>query len=492
MLLALACSGFALIDVVSGQPAKAPSPAVEPQTRGPIHEAFAEPIVYDPLFNPVVSRQPPAGLKELPPGVKPAGANVVWLPGYWAAWDDDREDFLWVSGVWRVPPPGARWIPGYWCKAAGGCRWTPGFWAASTAHQIRYQPAPPQSIESGPASPSPSENHFYIPGHWAERNGDYVWQAGYWAQIKPGWVWEPAHYVATALGSIFVPGRWDYPLAQRGLLFAPVIVNAEAAARPGFHFTPDFVINATALTSNLFVRPRCNHYYFGDYYGDDCARQGYQPWYAFHDSGKGCVPQYVYSRWLYGRSDAPWDAEMRAAYRRRFAHADARPPRNLAALEKMMGTPGGGEGLPLVLPLKQLVFSKASPLALVQVNEGSRSRAKSLAEHFGVLIGERMKTESGAAGTLKFDSAATVTPTLHLPQFSSALQGVFGIGASLTDAVGPSLPGVSGRVLPGSSDRVVPGLRGRVVPGVEQVSPVGGIPGRKNALPGAGGGRDDD
>ena len=52
--------------------------------------------------------KPPDPIPEEPPDQKPKGDNVQWIPGYWA-WDDDRQDFLWVSGCWRVPPSGRNW-----------------------------------------------------------------------------------------------------------------------------------------------------------------------------------------------------------------------------------------------------------------------------------------------------------------------------------------------------------------------------------------------
>src|SRR5262245_5692620 len=70
---------------------------LETLTRGPIHEAFAEPVVFDPRPAPVVPKEPPAPVEEVPPAEKPEGANVVWIPGYWA-WDDQRNNFLWISG----------------------------------------------------------------------------------------------------------------------------------------------------------------------------------------------------------------------------------------------------------------------------------------------------------------------------------------------------------------------------------------------------------
>ena len=71
-------------------------------TRGPVHEAFAGVITSNPEPGAVVPKAPPAAIEEVPPDEKPEGDNVAWIPGYWA-WDDERTDFLWVSGVWRAP-----------------------------------------------------------------------------------------------------------------------------------------------------------------------------------------------------------------------------------------------------------------------------------------------------------------------------------------------------------------------------------------------------
>src|ERR1041384_7336476 len=76
---------------------------VQVLTRGPVHEAFAETVTFDPQPGIVVPKTPPAAIEERPPDERPEGANVVWIPGYWA-WDDERGDFIWISGVWRNLP----------------------------------------------------------------------------------------------------------------------------------------------------------------------------------------------------------------------------------------------------------------------------------------------------------------------------------------------------------------------------------------------------
>ncbi|HJS06928.1 MAG TPA: hypothetical protein VJ809_04685, partial [Pirellulales bacterium] len=119
--------------------------SVEVLARGPVHEAFAEPVnlqSFDPL---VIEVAPPEPIEELPPDQKPEGENVEWIPGYWA-WDDDRQNFLWVSGVWRDIPPGQRWVPGYWSVVEGGWCWTAGFWISDAAAVIEYLPDPPETL----------------------------------------------------------------------------------------------------------------------------------------------------------------------------------------------------------------------------------------------------------------------------------------------------------------------------------------------------------
>ena len=120
-------------DLAIGQ-APAPNtdaPGAQVLTRGPVHEAFAGMITFNPEPGVVVTKAPPDVIEEMPPEERPAGDNVTWIPGYWG-WDDERSDFLWVSGMWRALPPGRAWMAGYWgangarlsmdFRLLGGCR----------------------------------------------------------------------------------------------------------------------------------------------------------------------------------------------------------------------------------------------------------------------------------------------------------------------------------------------------------------------------------
>src|SRR5262249_35094337 len=151
LLLAALCATLTLCR--ADPPAPVPPPplaaedaGVEVQTRGPIHEAFAQPSNVAPEPGPEVPKQPPDPVPQIPPDQRPEGANVQWIPGYWQ-WENDRKDFLWVSGVWRDVPPSRQWVAGYWTRAAdGNWQYVDGFWAPAGQAEAPYVPPPPASL----------------------------------------------------------------------------------------------------------------------------------------------------------------------------------------------------------------------------------------------------------------------------------------------------------------------------------------------------------
>src|ERR1051325_8426268 len=52
-------------------------------TRGPVHEAFAAVVSYNPEPGIIVHSRPPELIEELPPEERPEGDDVAWVPGYW-------------------------------------------------------------------------------------------------------------------------------------------------------------------------------------------------------------------------------------------------------------------------------------------------------------------------------------------------------------------------------------------------------------------------
>jgi hypothetical protein len=340
--LAALVLGVALTDAPAQPPPPQPGDPTgdgqEVLARGPVHEAFAS-TVEQPTPGEIAPKAPPAPVEELPPDQKPEGDNVQWIPGYWD-WDDERADFIWVSGFWRVPPPNHVWVPGSWQQVADGFQWTHGFWQAAVPNQtqpeIEYLPQPPAPIEVGPATPAPTETSVYVPGSWVWRTR-YVWRPGFWMPYRPGWVWVPAHFRWTPLGYVFIDGYWDYPLATRGVLFTPMFFRP-TLLRPGFVFTPTYVVAEPVLFGALFVRRGYGSYYFGDYYDARYARGGFQPWCAPALRGSvAVVPNrgYFYDPlWSYyqvnHRQSPQWTRNVTSLYAGRYQGTVARPPHTLA------------------------------------------------------------------------------------------------------------------------------------------------------------------
>ena len=212
-------------------------------------------VTFNPEPGIVVTKAPPDVIEEMPPEERPEGDNVSWIPGYWA-WDDERSDFLWVSGTWRALPPGRQWMAGYWGKTPQGYQWTSGYWADAAARETTYLPPPPATVEVGPNIAAPSMDYGWTPGCWVWYQGRYAWRPGYWAQGRADWDWMPAHYVWTPRGYIFVGGFWDYPVERRGILFAPVYFESGVYSRRGYFYSPTIVISLGVFTDHLFLRPR--------------------------------------------------------------------------------------------------------------------------------------------------------------------------------------------------------------------------------------------
>jgi hypothetical protein len=353
------------------------------QSRGPVHEAFAELVNPSPRPGPIALKKPPDPIPELPPDEKPEGDNVQWVPGYWA-WDSEQNNFLWVSGLWRVPPPDRQWTPGYWSETADGWQWTPGLWASSRQEQPDYVPEPPpDSLDNGPSVPAPDDDSFYVPGNWIYQSTGYAWRPGYWRAIRPGYCWTPAHYCWTPAGYCYVSGYWDYPLEDRGLLFAPVAFTEPLWLNPNWYYRPSYCVNLGGWLSWLFCRPRYCHYYFGDYFDRSYYNAGYYPWFAY--GRRWHSPLFGYYNWQH-RGERGWYNGLVRDYRARVADDLPRSPRSL------------------VTPLHEL---RSNGVRLTHVDAAQVSAARQRASAFHSAAVERQRVErSGRAGAL---------PLAHVP-----------------------------------------------------------------------------
>lgn len=399
VLTALAVIGaeFGLTTANAQPPRPDGEPGVQVLTRGPVHEAFAETVTYDPEPSVVISKAPPASINEQPPNQRPDGVNVTWIPGY-TAWDDERNDYLWVSGVWRDPPPGRQWVSGYWGNTHQGYQWTSGYWADAQLSEIEYLPEPPESVETGPVGIAPSPDQSWIPGSWVWRQGRYVWRPGYWVAVQQDWDWVPSHYSWSPRGYVHVGGYWDYSVARRGVIFAPVYFDPHVYTRRDYRYSPRVVIDLNVFSDHLFLRPRSSHYYFGDYYADRYSDRGYYSRFAFQSSGRGYDPIFARERWQH-RDDRDWRVRIEADFHRRRDNEDARPPRTFAQqLEFRAKKSSVAErSFDLGTSLEQLSTRPDSPVRFKSVDKAELDNLEQRKQAVQKYRDERQKIESQPA-----------------------------------------------------------------------------------------------
>jgi hypothetical protein len=358
-------------------------------TRGPVNEAFAQPVNFEDRAGFSAPREPPPYIEEIPPAQRPAGGQFAWVPGYWA-WDSERDGYIWVSGCWRAVPPDMYWVPGYWARGARDWQWVAGFWAPVGNNAIEYLPAPPELTNVGPPGPPPSPDRMWVPPFYYWHQGQYVQRPGYWIGAQADWVWVPTHYVWTPRGYVLAPGHWDYTLERRGVLFAPVYFPRHVYARPGASYALSIVVDLGGLQLGLFSRPQYNHYYFGDYYDNSYARIGIFPWYEFERRHTWYDPIYVQARWRHHRNEPRWEQHNRQEYDRRRSDASLRPPRTYRELESRLSRMPEPQrrNFEIAAPLERVAarrttgieFERSKPEARQQIPKHSREVRKFVEE----------------------------------------------------------------------------------------------------------------
>jgi hypothetical protein len=209
-----------------------------------------------------------------------------------------------------------------------GWQWTSGFWADQADTQVNYAPPPPPTLENGPPTAAPADDQFYSPGCWVYVERQYRWRPGFWLTYRPNWAYVPAHYVWTPAGCLFVEGFWDYELTRRGLLFCPIRFTANLWTRPGWSFTPQFIVYPDVLVSALFVRIDYHRYCFGDYFGAGYLKHGFVPWMDYRLHGK--IPEPLFHQFAWQNRNVPnWERDMRKLYDDRRLGLAPRPPHTL-------------------------------------------------------------------------------------------------------------------------------------------------------------------
>ena len=416
------------------QPKPAANVEMDVLTRGPLHEGFAIPVHFGTDAKLIVDRQPPEMIQEFAPSHRPQG-NVEWIPGYWS-WDNDLKDFIWISGIWRDAPPERRWIPGYWQPtSAKSFAWMSGFWYPTDAQNIELHPAPPVQKMVAPQGNAPSDNHFWVPGNWQPENGKYVWHDGFWSRHEEGHVWIPMQNTPSADGFVHVPGYWDYPIDERGTIFAPVQFKSDLAQAASIEYTPDVAVPADNLQYHLFADPRRNSYMFGNYYDPSYANQGILPWYRYYPSVGYIDPLVGYNSWYYGRQGSNYLSTMglwNSYYLNNNGYRPALTYRQqLALAQQYQGQPSITQSL-LGLPLSNLVQSR--PNSFLSLSQGNRTQISTWNQQMQALARARLQAQAGNNGVqanpslnTRLNLPAWTRPLIDGPQGSRTSAGFRGV-----------------------------------------------------------------
>lgn len=370
---------------------------VEAVLRGPLHEAFARPVIVPAAPGLAVAEAPPKDLREHSPRQGPE--NAIWIPGYWA-WGEGQ--WMWVSGIWRIPPPAAsRWVPGYWAASGDGYRWVSGFWSADarSPQDWTYLPAPPSGKDSGEHAKNsesqksgPGANYFWVPSEWVWSQGEYVRREGRWQRSRSGRVWIAGHLIWTPLGYLPVKGYWDYPLQERGLAFADLVFRRPVHQESSFVYSPEVVLNPSLLTRHLFVRPGYGHYYFGDWYGEESSAEGILPWFAYHDRSPQDLLYSYYNAAGVG-SGVNFDEEQYNRFRRLREHPEQRPPASVAQERRLAKSDNRSREAVLALALDELA-EKRPELNLQPFNRAEREATSKVGANYPRLARQRADRET--------------------------------------------------------------------------------------------------
>ena len=398
------------------QPADLPPQPAQEQpevlTRGPVHEAFAQPLTTQSQPGSTIDTPPPATITETPPAERPTETACSWVPGYWS-WDAERNSYIWVSGCWRQAPPRMNWVPGYWSQVPAGWQWVPGYWAPTAPQDAVYLPPPPAVADIQPPGVPPSPDEFWVPGCWYWYQGHYVSRSGYWLHQQPGWIWAPSYCTWTPRGYIFVEGHWDFALERRGVLFAPVCFPARAATSVSIAFSPGITMNVSVLSTSMFACPREAHYYFGDYYDDTYLRVGIYPWFDCVRIGSWHDPLFIYARWDHHRTDPRWEEHARQEFVQRHDNRNLRPPRTYREQETHLAR------LPASQRNSQQLARPASTLIATPTAPGRMQRADAATHQNDVQQSQAAHNVRDERSHRESAPPATQAPSAQAPSHTS-------------------------------------------------------------------------
>ena len=265
----------------------------------------------------------------MPPEEKPEG-DVVWIGGYWA-WDDDRDDFLWVVRLLaHAAATGKEWVAGYWREQARsvavGARLLDRPSQEEQGPNVTYYPEPPPPPAARPARQAARGRPVLCSG-LLDVGRQSLRLAGRLLEPRPSGLRLGCRPTTagrrTAMSSSPATGTTPSPNAAcctRRWCVDAVVVGPRSSTRRTTRSRDTIVVDA------LFVRPGRCHYYFGDYYGPRYVGLGFHC--GYHYSRLHYDPIIVYNRWAYRDSPGWFDVRLSISLGRSAGRVPC-PPRTL-------------------------------------------------------------------------------------------------------------------------------------------------------------------
>jgi hypothetical protein len=304
------------------------------QLRGILHEAIAAPPMQG-MTQPLPIA-PPAPLVENVSDL--LGPGREWIGGYWS-WNPVNQGYQWVSGVIRLAPPGRHWMPGQWVKGDDGFVRVPGAWIPNGVDHLQLLAAPPVSPTEAIPAAANALTQFWNPGHFEPQdNGGYEWVSGFWSDVTPenqNWVWHGPQLLHTPTGALFVPGYWDHPLTECGIVFAPLQLAPKSLVA-GLAANSTVVIDLQRAAMHLFVDPASHQYMFGNLYGAVGAKAGLISWAHAFQNGQYFDPLFSYYQRTYAQAGIDLAARLISWNDYFQNHPDLCPPVSLGQLSNFL------------------------------------------------------------------------------------------------------------------------------------------------------------
>ena len=294
-------------------------PGVAVQSRGPIHEAFAQPTGtcrLSPAPSFPSSRPTPS---RAPPDQKPDGDKCSGSPDW--SWDDETNDFIWVSGCWRVPPPGMRLGAGP--LAGGARRLASGQRLLGPDGPRAILPPPPPTLDRARHNRRAEGTSIYTPD--LDLPGMRLRVAAGLLGRLPARVGVGARLLCwTPSGCLFIEGYWDHPLDQRGFLFSPsfdpgcVGTASRGCGESGATRFPAGGDVRLAREQSILLRRLTSR--------PPYEKRGFVAWPYYHPVQRAFDPSYAYYRQLHA-GDPKWEPPWRDIRPAPAERPSPRPPR---------------------------------------------------------------------------------------------------------------------------------------------------------------------